>query len=256
MVTLNPSDQEVIQRETDAAKAVSGSRLSVAKHLSQVREVLCRDWANPKQKHNWTLYLRVALPGLAVSRSQMFRDILSWRKAEETFPQLLLDEFLANGYALTVRPTIEQPLGTMTEECQHLLSKLHGEELNAVQYRGILSEAADRVKTKAKENRAPRVRKSADEKRSRILKDIHEAVISGLEDLVRAIEPGESYPARRVRDDLEEIVCRLMTATDVDDLELRQMSLPEGFEWLSLPDSAPDSSNDATSNAALAATAA
>lgn len=255
LATLNRSDQEIIKRETDAAKAVCGSRLSVAKHLSQVRDILCLDLANAKQKHNWTLYLRVALPGLAVSRSQMFRDILAWRKAEKTFPQLLLEEFLANGYALTVRPTIEQPLGKMTEPIQHILTKRKPEALNGKECETVLVEAAAIIKAGAKKSRHHKSA-SVKEKRDQIYADVHISVVSRIEQLSSTMEPGYSYTLSDIRSDLELIFSRIMTAVGVDDVELEPGRLPEGFKRLSLPSSAVDSSNDATGQVASAATAA
>lgn len=237
--TLAPEDQECIERETREAKAVSGSRLGAAKHLSKVHDVLCRDLKNPKQKRQWTLYLRVTLPGVAVSRSQMFRDIQAWRVAQDTFRPEFLNEFLSSGYAFNVRPTVEQPLGKMTEPCQQILAKLKPEELNGVQFRTVLAEAANIVKENAKKNRAPRTPLSADEKRSQILKGIHETVLSGLEDLARAIEPGQKYPTSNVRDELEEIVGRLLTATGIETLELERRVLEDGYRSLSLPVPAP-----------------
>src|ERR1035437_9221500 len=85
------------------------------------------------------------------------------------------------------------------------------------------------------------------------LADIHNSVIRRIAWLSDAIEPGDSYASMHLRDDLELIVNRIMTAAGIDVLELEPRSLPEGFERLSLSDSAPDSSDDATSEAALAA---
>jgi hypothetical protein len=243
---LNPDDQEVVRRGTDAAKAVCGSRLAVAKNLSQVRDVLCRDLTNPKQKRKWTLYLQVMLPGLATSRSQTFRDIQAWRVAQDTFRPEFLNEFLSSGYAFSLRPTIEQPLGKMTEPCQHRLEELGTTPLNSLQLRTVLMDAADAVKRKAKENRAPRPSLTAEQKRNRILKDTHEAVINGLEDLSKAIEQREEYSAMRLRDDLELIVNRLMTATGIPALESEPRELPEGFKSLSLPEPNPKPSKKAT----------
>jgi hypothetical protein len=247
---LNPDDQEVVQRGTNAAKAVCGSRLAVAKHLSQVRDVLCRNLTNPKQKRKWTLYLQVVLPGLATSRSQVFRDIQAWCQAESMFPALMLDEFLSSGYALSVRPTVEQPLGKMTEPCQHLLSKLHLEELSALQLGTVLSEAANIIKEGAKKSRAPRTRLTVEKNRQRILTTIHEALISGLEDLSKATEPWDEYNAMCLRDDLELIVCRWMTATGIEALDLEQQPLPEGYKSLKLTVPNPKPRTNATRSSA------
>jgi hypothetical protein len=90
----------------------------------------------------------------------------------------------------------------------------------------------------------------------RIFADIHNSVIRRIEELSKAIERGESYTSMHVCDDMELIVSRLMTDTQIDSLELEPRSLPEGFERLSLRGSVPDSSENATNQAALAATAA
>jgi hypothetical protein len=202
--------------------------------LSKVHDVLCRDLKGPKQKHRWSLYLKVTLPGVALSRAQVFKDITAWRKAEESFPTPLLDEFLSDGYAFNVRPSVEEPLGKFTEPCQHLLAKLGLEELDERQCRYILGEAATTIKQTAKKSCPRNTPRSADEKRERILAQIHESFLRGMEELTKAVESGESYSAMRVRDDLEFIFGRLMTATQVDALELEPRVLPDGFKRLSV----------------------
>lgn len=245
--TFTPAEKETVERGTKAAKAAAGSRLAVAMNLLQVRDVVCRDLTNPKQKRKWTLCLRVTLPGLATSRSQTFRDMLVVSKAKERFPASLLDEFIASGYALNVRPTAEEPLGRMTKPLLHVLEQIGDDvELNSAQCRTVLAEAANIVKKNAKESRAPRTPRSAEEKRERILHSIHEVVISSLEDLAKAIEPGDEYPARNLRDDLELIVGRLLTATGIEALDLELRSLPEGYECLNLPAPAPKPRRNAT----------
>lgn len=237
--SFSPEKQHLIVSETIAAQEACGSRLAVARHLSLIHDALCLDLKTSKQKREWTLFLKAVLPGLALSRSQVFKDIKAWRVAQETFPAQLLDEFFANGYALSVRPTVEQPLGKMTEPCKHVLEQLGDDELSLVQYRMVLSEAANIVKDNAKKNRAPRTPESAEEKRDRLLADFHNLAVGHLEDLAKAIEPGESYTSMRVRDDLEIIVRRLMVATGVEALELEPRSLPEGYRSLNLPALAP-----------------
>jgi hypothetical protein len=252
---LSNDDREIIEQETREAKAACGSRLAVAKHLANVRDILCRDLANAKQKRLWTLYLKARLPGLAVSRSQAFRDIKAWETAKENFPAALLDAFLSSGYALSVRPTVEEPLGKNTKPIQRILAKLKSEELNEKQCQIVLADAAAKIKAEAKKNRVHTSALSAQEKRDRILADIHNLVIKRIEELSKAIEDGESYTSMHVRDDLELIVNRLMTGTQTDALELEPKSLPEGFMRLSLPGSAVDSSDETNSETALAATA-
>lgn len=253
---LKPQDQETILSETSAARAAGGSRLAVALHLRIVRRVLCDDATNAKQKKLWSAYLAANLPGFSISRAQVFRDISAAEAANETFPPAFLAEFISGGYALNVRPSIEEPLGKFTKPCKQILAKLKSEELNEKQCQTVLAEAAAKIKAEAKKNRVHTSLPSAQEKRDRILADIHNLVIKRIAWLPDAIEPGDSYTSMNLRDDLELIVNRIMTAAGIDVLEVEPRSLPEGFERLSLSDSAPNSSDDATSEAALAATAA
>jgi hypothetical protein len=236
---LTTEEKAFIDRETDAARAAGGSRLAAAKHLLIVRRFLVGDATNPKQKKLWSAYLAANLPGFCISRSQVFKDMKAAEIAEEIFPAAFLNEFVTGGYALNLRPTVEEPLGKFTEPCQQILAKLKSEELNAVQFRTVLSEAASIVKENAKKNRAPRASESADEKRARIMKAIHEAILDGLEDLALAIEEGDEYPTSNGRDELEEIVGRLLTATEIETLDLGQRRLPEGYRSLNLPAPAP-----------------
>jgi hypothetical protein len=196
------------------------------------------------------------LPGLAVSRSQAFRDIKAWETAKEKFPVALLDAFLSGGYALSVRPTVEEPLGRYTKPCKQVLAKLKSEQPNEKQCATVLDEATAIIKAKAKKNRAAETPLTADEKHDRLLKDFHNLAVSYFEDLAKAVLPGESYSARDVRDDLEAFLCHFLTAAGLDVLEFEPRSLPEGYKSLSLPGSVPDSSDTATRQAALAATAA
>lgn len=253
---LSSDDREIIEHETRKATAACGSRLAVAKHLSNVRSVLCRDLSNPKQKHQWTLYLKVNLPGLASSRTQAFRDIKAWQAAEERFPPCLLEEFLSSGYALAVRPTVDEPIGKYTKPLQQILAKLGPGELNAKECEAVLLESAAIIKAEAKRNRPGKATLSVEERRERILADIHNSVIARIVDLSSAVEPGDSYTSTRVRDDLELIVSRLMTAIGVDALEAEPRSLPEGFEPLSLSSLEVAASEETSDEAAFVVTAA
>jgi hypothetical protein len=253
---LSPEVRETVENETRAARAAGGSRLAAALHLLVVHDALCGDATNPKQKKLWSAYLAVNLPGFYISRSQVFIDIKAAKVARE-FPAAFLNEFLTSGYAINVRPTTREPLGKFTEPCKQILAKLKPEELSGKECQTVLAEAAAIVKAEAKKNRASKTVLTAEEKRERLVAELHNTTIGYFEDLAtEANESGDSYVAMHVRDDLEEFVCRLMTAMDVDALELRQMSLPEGFHRLKLSSSAVDSSDDETSESALAATAA
>jgi hypothetical protein len=242
---LSTDDREIIEQETREAKAACGSRLAVAKHLANVHDVLCHDLANAKQKRPWTLFLMACLPGLAVSRSQAFRDIKAWKKAKKEFPAPFLDAFLSSGYALSVRPTADEPLGKYTKPCERVLAELNSEGLNEKQCETVLAEVAATIKAEAKRNRVGNNKAlTAEQKRNRLLADLHNSTIDSFEHLAKAIERGDSYESKEVCDDLQEFVCRLMTAMGVEGLELRQMSLPDGFRRLSLPCSAADSSEE------------
>jgi hypothetical protein len=236
---LTTEEKALIDRETAAARAAGGSRLAAARHLLVVRRFLVGDATNPKQMKLWSAYLAANLPGFSISRAQVFKDISAAKAAEELFPATFLNVFIDSGYALNVRPTAEAPLGKFTEPSKHRLSHLMGDELGEQECLEVLADVADAIKAEAKRNRPTPTPQSADEKRSRILKAIHEAVIDGIEDLAKAIEPGEEYSAMRLRDDLETIVCRVLKATGIDALELEPKALPEDFKSLSLPVPAP-----------------
>lgn len=254
--SFNSQEQETILSETRAAQAAGGSRLAIAMHLLVVRNMLNGEATNPKQKKLWSAYLAVFLPGLCISRSQLFIDLAGAEAAQKAFPPKFLQAFISGGYALRMRPTEQEPLGKFTAYCQHLLTKL-GHQPDEAESKFLLAEAAANIKADAKKSRVKKAALTADEKRKSILEALHNMTLRSFEDLAEAIEIGESYTPMRVRDDLEEFVCRLMTAMEIDDLELRQMPLPEGFNRLNLPDSAVNSSKtDDTSEAALAATAA
>lgn len=255
---LTREEKETIERETAAARAAGGSRLAVAMHLMVVRRILRGDATNPTQKKLWSAYLAANLPGFSISRAQVFRDIDAAEAAEELFPQVgFLKVFVDSGYALNVRPTVQQPLGKFTEPCKHRLSHLTGDELGEPGYLEVLADAADAIKAEAKRNRIAKPEVTLQVKRDGIYADIHNAVVSGMEKLSRAIEPGFSYTMRDFRDDLETIVGRLMTAAGFDVLDVETKNLPEGFNRLNVPGSAVDSSDtNHTSETALAATAA
>lgn len=255
---LTPEKQETIQRETSAARAAGGSRLAVALHLQVVRRILVGDATNPTQKKLWSAYLAANLPGFSISRAQVFKDMSAAAAAQELFPTTFLNAFVTSGYALNVRPTVEQPLGKFTEPSKHRLSHSKGDELGEKECLEVLAAAAEAIKAEAKRKRDEKPKKlTAEQKRKRILADLHNDTIGYFERLAKAIEPGDSYTAMHLRDDLEEFLCRLMTAMEIDALEPRQISLPDGFKPLNLTGSAVDSSKtDDTNEAALAATAA
>lgn len=253
---LAPDKQETIQRETAAARAAGGSRLAVAMHLMVVRRILRGDATNPKQKKLWSAYLAANLPGFCISRAQVFRDISAAEAAEETFPAVFLAEFISGGYALSVRPSVEEPIGKFTAPCKQILVKLDPEHLSSEECAAVLTEASAIIRAEAKKNRTGKTALTAEDKRESILTSLHNTAVSFFSDLAQAIEPGDSYNAMHVRDDLEEIVCRLMTALGVDALELRQVSLPDGFDRLSLPNSFQNSSVEEPSEIATAANAA
>ncbi len=232
---LDAKEKALIERETEAARAAGGSRLAVALHLMVVRRILVGDATNPRQKKLWSAYLAANLPGFCISRAQVFKDISAAAVAEGFFPAAFLNAFLADGYALNVRPSVEEPLGKYTKPCQHALAELNSEELNEKQCQSVLADVAADIKAAAKSNRTPPVKLSAEEKRFQIFKDIHEIVLSSLEDLAKAVEEGDEYPTSNVRDELEEIVGRLLSATGIETLDLEQRRLPEGYRSLNLP---------------------
>ncbi len=229
---LDPQVKQTIECETRAARAAGGSRLAVAMSLLTVRRILCGDATNPKQKQLWSAYLAVNLPGFYISRSQVFTDIKAAKVARETFPAAFLDEFLASGYALNVRPTVEEPIGKYTKPCQQILAKLKHEELSGKECQTVLAEAAAFIKADAKRSRLARPTLSIQEKRQAIYAEIHNAVISGIEQLSNATEPGYSYSADDVRCDLELILGRIMTAVPLDALDVETRNLPDGLNRL------------------------
>ncbi len=234
--TLPPEESAIVQQETDAAKVACGSRLTVAKHLSRVHDILCRDLKNAKQKKQWTVYLRVSLPGLAISRSQVFKDIKAWERARTMFPASFLDSFLSSGYALAVRPSVDAPLGKYTEPCQHVLSHLGEVNPTKEQVEQVLTDVVQMLKREAKNSHVPPAKKTAEEKRLKALSDVHEAVISQLLNLIEAVEPNEKYTKMHLRDDLELIIGRLMAATEMDALDIEPRDFPDDFSTLTVPD--------------------
>jgi len=252
---LSPEERETVERETNAARAAGGSRLAVALHLLVVRRILCGDATNSKQKKLWSAYLAANLPGFSISRAQVFKDISAAAGAEEIFPTTFLNVFVSSGYALNVRPTVEQPLGKFTEPSKHRLSHLTGDELGEPECLEVLANVADAIKAEAKRNRDNKPVVSLQQQRDGIYADIHNSIVSGMEKLSRAIEPGFSYTTTDFRDDLETIVGRLMTAVGFDVLDVETKNLPEGFKRLSAPGSALDSSDETIGETASAATA-
>jgi hypothetical protein len=155
--------------------------------------------------------------------------------AENIFSTTFLSVFISSGYALNVRPTVEEPLGKFTEPSKHGLSHLRGDELGEAECLELLADVAPKIKAKAKKNRPAKSVASAQEKRERILADIHNHVIKRIAWLPDAIEPGDSYTSMHLRDDLELIVNRIMTAAGIDVLELEPRPLPDGYESLPHP---------------------
>ena len=240
--TLDPAERQTIEHETAAAREACGSRLAVAKHLSKVHDILCRDLKNPRQKTHWTEYLRVTLPGLAGSRSQIFKDILAWREAKNNFPAPFLDAFFSSGYAMKVRPTVDDPLGKYTEPCKQILLKCGDLDMSAEQANVILSEAANsiaqQVKAKRdarKEERKARENRSADERRRDLLLRIHTSVIDGMKALAETVEDGETYTAINLRDDVEAILSLILKATGTTDIEVTPRPLPDGYTEFVIP---------------------
>lgn len=189
---LAAEKQETIKRETAAARAASASRLAVALHLMVVRRILVGDATNPKQMKLWSAYLAANLPGFSISRAQVFKDISAAAAAEELFPATFLSAFIDGGYALSVRPTAEAPLGKFTEPSKHRLSHLTGDELGERECLEVLADVAAAIKAEAKKNRI-KPTLTIQQQRDGIYADIHNDVISGMEKLSRAIEPGFSY---------------------------------------------------------------
>lgn len=253
---LSTEEKEIVERETNLARAAGGSRLAAALHLLVVRRILVGAATNPKQKKQWSAYLAANLPGFSISRAQVFKDISAAAVAQELFPTTFLNAFVTGGYALNVRPTVEQPLGKFTEPSKHRLSHLISDELGERECLEVLADVADAIKADAKKKRDEKPTLTLQQRRDGIYADIHNAVVSGIEKLSSAMERGYSYTLTDVRDDLELIVNRIMTAVGIDALELEPRPLPEGFDRLRLSDSASDSSGDATREAAMAATAA
>ena len=253
---LSPEEKETVERETRAARAAGGSRLAAAMHLLVVRRILVGDATNPKQMKLWSAYLAANLPGFSISRAQVFKDISAAAAAEKLFPATFLGVFIDHGYALNVRPTAEAPLGKFTEPSKHCLSHLTGVELGERECLEVLADVAATIKAEAKSNRNNKPSLTLQQQRDAIYADIHNDVVSGIEKLSHAIEPGFSYTMTDFRDDLETIVGRLMTAAGFDVLDVETKNLPEGCNRLSFSGSAVDSSDDKTSEAALAATAA
>jgi hypothetical protein len=234
--TLSADQRAIVEQQTLAAREASGSRLAVAKHLSSVRSVVCANLTNPKQKRMWTLFLRAKLPGLAFSRSQVFKDMQGWEAAQKMFPAAFLDSFLKTGYALAVRPSVDAPLGKYTEPCQHVLSQLGTEDLSESQMEQVLAEVVQMLKDDAKKSRVPQAKKTAEEKRVKALSDVHEYIIAQLLNLAEAVEPNEKYTTMHLRDDLELIMGRVMTATNMEVLDAEPKSLPKGFSKLAVPE--------------------
>ncbi len=245
---LNSQDKEVILSETRAAQAAGGSRLSIAMHLLVVRDMLIGDATNPTQKKLWSAYLATFLPGLCISRSQLFIDMAAAKAAKETFTPTFLQAFVSGGYALRVRPTVEEPLGKFTKPTRHILLNMKGGDLGEKECLEVLSEASAIIKAEAKKNRDTKPTLTAEEKRNRILADLHNNTIGYFEDLAKAIEAGDSYDSKDVYGDLQDFVSRLMTAMGVDALEPFPRSLPAAFNRLSLPGSAVDSSEESAVN--------
>jgi hypothetical protein len=241
---LNSKDKEVILSETRAARAAGGSRLAIAMHLLVVRDMLVGDATNPTQKKLWSAYLAVFLPGLCISRSQLFIDIAAAQSAKQMFSPVFLQTFIEGGYALRVRPTAEEPLGKYTNPCTRILKKLESAELDERQCATVLADASAIIKAEARKNRVAKPALTAEEKRNRILADLHNTTIKYFEDLSKAIEPGDSYESKDVYGDLQDFVSRLMTAMGVDALEPFPRRLPDGFTPLSIPGLVLESSEE------------
>lgn len=212
--------------------------------LRVVRRILVGDATNPKQMKLWSAYLAANLPGFCISRAQVFKDISAAAAAEELFPATFLSVFIESGYALNVRPTAEAPLGKFTEPSKHRLSHLTGDALGEKECLEVLADVADAIKAEAKKNRPIKPTLTVQQQRGVIYANIHNAIVSGVVQLSGTTEPSYAYTLTDVRDDLELILGRIMTAARLDVLDVETKNLPEGFNRLSLPCPALDSSED------------